>query len=71
MTPVDKGVAASQPDQSSSGLSDWFWRVVAVLIVLFVAWVIWVMWQITPRSIVTDQALQSSQRGQPEKPAPR
>ena len=42
--------------------SDWelFWRIVAGLMLVVITWVIWVLYQITPRSVVTPLAFESS-----------
>lgn len=39
--------------------SDGFWYVLAGVMVIAVAWVGWLMWQLTPRTVVTDLALQA------------
>jgi MSHA biogenesis protein MshN len=51
--------------------SEAFWRVVAALLAVTVGWVFWVMWQIyTPRTVVTELALQSARRLPPPRGAP-
>ena len=45
--------------------SEWFWRLVAVLILITIGWIAWVAWQVTPRASVTELALQSANRAAP------
>ncbi len=68
------GLAPSQTPQPVHATihvvgSEWFWRVVALLIVVTIAWIAWVAWQITPRGAVTELALQSVKRPVPAAPA--
>ena len=48
--------------------SDFFWRTMAMTMLFAVGWVAWLVWQLTPHSIVTELAYQSS-RGRTPVPA--
>jgi len=52
-----------RPTQQAAIGSEWFWRVLAVLIIVALGWVAWVGWHLMPRSSVTPLALKSA--GQP------
>ncbi|HKB73239.1 MAG TPA: tetratricopeptide repeat protein [Burkholderiales bacterium] len=45
--------------------SDFFWRAMAMTMLFAVGWVAWLVWQLTPHSIVTELAYQSSRGGTP------
>ena len=45
--------------------SEWYWRVVSTLILITIGWIAWVAWQVTPRTHVTELALQSAKRVAP------
>jgi MSHA biogenesis protein MshN len=45
--------------------SDFLWRTVAVLMLFAVGWVGWLVWQLTPRPVVTEIVLQSSEEKLP------
>ncbi len=49
-----------KPTQQAAIGSEWFWRVLAVLIIAALAWVAWVGWQMKPRSSVTALTLTSA-----------
>ena len=51
--------------------SEWFWRVLALLILVSLGWLGWVIWQLAPRSNVTELALKSAGRPRPVQPAPQ
>ena len=56
MTEEDSTLAAkpgSDPSQELIG-SDFFWRLLSLVMLITVAWAIWLMWQLTPRSVATD-----------------
>ncbi|MCX7141966.1 MAG: hypothetical protein NT123_12965 [Proteobacteria bacterium] len=47
-----------------------FWRIIAGLMLVVIAWVVWVLYQITPRSVVTPMAYESSAKPIGAQPAP-
>jgi MSHA biogenesis protein MshN len=42
--------------------SDFFWRSTAMLMLFAIGWVAWLVWQLTPRPVVTEFFLQTSQK---------
>ncbi len=44
--------------KSASGVgSEWFWRILAVLMFVAVGWVTWLIWELRPRPVVTELAM--------------
>ncbi|MFH1045199.1 MAG: tetratricopeptide repeat protein [Pseudomonadota bacterium] len=67
---VTPGLVLNQSPQPVRGAtrmvgSEWFWRVVAVLILITIGWIAWVAWQLTPRASVTELAFQPANRAAP------
>ena len=61
-----------RPVPSRKILSEYFWRVMAVLMLISVGWVAWLIWQLAPQSVVTDLAYESSRaKGAPGNAATR
>ncbi len=52
-------------------VSEYFWRIMAVVMLISVGWVAWLVWQLTPRPVVTELAYESAKRQAepPEAPA--
>jgi MSHA biogenesis protein MshN len=50
--------AVAAPSTSST---EWFWRVIAMLMLLAAAWTVWVVYQLQPRTIATDLALRAAE----------
>jgi len=53
----ESGAIAAQvrPVARSQIGSEWFWRVLAVVMLITVCWIAWLMWELSPRSVVTDK----------------
>jgi tetratricopeptide (TPR) repeat protein len=45
----------------SHGSTEWFWRVIAMLMLLAASWTVWVVYQLQPRTIATDLALRAAE----------
>jgi MSHA biogenesis protein MshM len=57
------------PKRASEARHEWFWRSVAALLFIGVLWTAWVAYQISPRELVTPQALASAVEGRVGRPA--
>lgn len=61
---------APAPRAGLWGASEWFWRMLALLIAATVIWAIWLIWQLSPRSLVTELAIKNAPKPAAAAPAP-
>lgn len=51
---------AAAPVRSKKAGSEWFWRVLAIIMVAVIAWVAWIAYQLNPPQLVTSAAFEAA-----------